>query len=256
MAPKKRKKPVANPARGFATTSLPSKPKPLEESRKDSLNDGGIDRGQDNATKLHESSLGKSVTSEKGHSSDKGVEIKDLNPEELEAHLENSELQELVDKHAAKCIAEARRQIARLETERRQLRSQAYKLSTHTWLPDDTIDELFSENSSNPVIESSVSGPTSPMIDEERISVDLWTLERVLQSLNFPRVADAIAHIAELAILGRVSIVGDYLPGMFEAFQWYSFSPQPAGVFNYDRPPESKAAYGDESTPLQMTSGE
>lgn len=253
MAPKKKKKPAANPARGFATTSLPSKSKSTDEPAPGSGDGNGGDQKQGPETKLPLESVNQTGNSKTSQQSDQGVDIKDMSPQELEAHLENSELDAILEKYGSRCVNDARRQVARLESERRQLRSQAYKLSTYNWLPDETIDELFDMYSPDSAIKTVTNTPSS---GDEKLLVDLWALERVLLSLNFPRVDEAIVYIATLATSGQLTQAGDYMPGLSEALQWYASSADSAEFFNYEHSAGSKLGQSGESTPLQTTSGE
>ncbi|EHY57438.1 hypothetical protein HRR90_001375 [Exophiala dermatitidis] len=250
MAPnRKKKKPAANAARGFATTSLPSKAKVTEQSSE--------------ATAQEDGNAANSVQPTDAPSKDKGLsrpsngapdaDIKDMNPEQLDAHLENSELEALVEKYAARSIADANRQVAKLETERRQLRSQAYRLSTYPWLSDETVDDLLRLNGPATAYDAPAGG-TAQVQDEEKLLADLWTLERVLESLKLPRVAEAVSHVAVLATLGRLDISSDSLPGLQEAFEWYASATDPDELPSYEAVQGNKPNRSGDSTPLQPIS--
>ncbi|EXJ80316.1 hypothetical protein A1O1_08458 [Capronia coronata CBS 617.96] len=251
MAPnKKKKKPAANPARGFATTSLPSKAKSVEQPNDTSAPE---DRGSVVSAATPDSKP-IDTNSQLSPASQGSSDIKNMSPEELEAHLENSELEALVQKHAARSIADASRQVAKLETERRQLRSQAYRLSAYPWLADATVDEIVTFNASESLYVAPSGSAIAPILDEEKTLVDLWTLERVLESLNFPRVPEAIAHVAILATWGKLAIGTDSLPGLQEAFEWYASNTGPSELPSYESVPGSKPGLSGESTPMQTTS--
>ncbi|OQU99639.1 hypothetical protein CLAIMM_05247 isoform 1 [Cladophialophora immunda] len=143
MAPKKKKKPAANPARGFATTSVPSKSKAVDEPDEGLVSVDDTASGAGTGAKPTAPIKHENAASSNGEQAVQGLKIQDMTPEEFEAHLEDSELEGVLSKYATRCIADARRQVARLETERRQLRPQAQKLSTYNWLPDETVDSLF-----------------------------------------------------------------------------------------------------------------
>ncbi|KAL2429000.1 putative helicase C15C4.05 [Exophiala dermatitidis] len=248
MAPnRKKKKPVANPARGFATTSLPSKAKVTEQSGETTAQENGD--AADPAQATDAPSRGK----DSSRPSDGAPDIKDMNPEELEAHLETSELEALVEKYAARSIADANRQAAKLETERRQLRSQAYRLSTYPWLSDEIVDHLLRLNAPATAYDAPAGGG-GLVQDEEKLLVDLWTLERVLESLKLPRVGEAISHVAVLATLGRLDISSDSLPGLQEAFEWYASSTDRDELPNYEAVQGAKPNRSGDSTPIQPIS--
>lgn len=254
MAPnKKKKKAVSNPARGFATTSLPSKAKPLDDAGKDFADSdaqGRLDGKPGTSLALSD---GQNAALKNGDASGRPTDIQEMSPEELEAHLENSELETLVEKHAARCVADAARQVGKLASERRQLRSQAYPLSTYAWLPDETIDELFVMNATDSAAPSTRHANTEPPA-EEKCLIDLWTLERVLTSLKLPKVSESIAHIAELALSGRLVTVSDSLPGLFEALQWYASNVQ-SELPSYEHVGEPGSGPSGDNTPLQGNSG-
>ena len=141
---KKKKKPVANPARGFATTSLPSKAKQIDAPEQSSDDQDGS-TADPAASSLGQSRVlpfrGTVHESEKSKLKASGIE--DMTPEQLEQHLENAELQSLLDANSTRCKAEAKRQVTKLEAERRQLRVQAQRLSTVHWLPFELISEIL-----------------------------------------------------------------------------------------------------------------
>src|SRR5271155_3096538 len=143
MAPsKKKKKAAANPARGFATVSLPSKGSAARQEN-DILetqgvqNEGSRQGGSENASNLQGDGI------EQGSNSTQNGEIQNMSPEELDQHLQDSELQSILDEHGSRCKADAARQVARLEAERRTLRSQATKAITNSWLPDVAVDDIL-----------------------------------------------------------------------------------------------------------------
>ncbi len=253
MAPKKKKKPAANPARGFATTSVPSKSQTVSGPDDVAAVDGS-DHSQAPGSDL---SVSVAVIDKNSTPKDaQNPQIQDMTPDQLEAHLENSELEEILDKHTARSDADTRRQVGRLETERRQLRPQAQKLSTYTWLPEETIDEVFGLSSGNEMIPATAAGNFAAVVDEEKLLVDLWTLEKVLLSLNFPRVSEAIAHIVELALLNQLALSIDFLPGLQEALQWYASRALPGELTNYEQTNLTNKEQSGDSTPAEMISGE
>ncbi|KIW97056.1 uncharacterized protein Z519_02448 [Cladophialophora bantiana CBS 173.52] len=254
MAPKKKKKPTANPARGFATTSLPSKSKTVDEPDQAlvNVNDESLVAGTD--TKLTARLDDEHAAPNSGKPSEHGLKIQDMTPEEFEAHLEESELETMLSKYANRCIADARRQVVRLETERRQLRPQAHRLSTYNWLPEETINDVFGMDvgDTNAVFPASRGVRTS--VDEEKLSVDLWSLERVLVSLNFPSVSLAVAYITEIALLGQLTVTPDSLSGLPEALQWYASKGPATELMNYEQTTGTKTGLSGDSTPLQIAS--
>ncbi|OAL36050.1 hypothetical protein AYO20_04712 [Fonsecaea nubica] len=254
MAPKKKKKPTANPARGFATTSVPSKSKTVDQPDEALGDASAAGTSTDTGTKITAPGKDKVVTSKDGEHAEQGLKIQDMTADEFEAHLEDSELESLLAKYATRCVADARRQVARLETERRQLRPQSQKLSTYTWLLEETIENLIDMDARDTSCGPSTSRSVETAVDEEKLLLDLWTLERVLVSLKFPRVSEALAHITELALLRQLKSATDSLPGLPEALQWYACKMPEGELINYEQTTGTMTGVSGTSTPLQVTS--
>lgn len=254
MAPnKKKKKAASNPARGFATTSLPSKTKAVEEQDETASATQTVASGHAESKADPELPERKDATS--ALDPRKQTNIQEMTPQELEDHLETSELESMVDRYAARSIADAGRQVTRLDTERRQLRPQAYKLSTYSWLDEETTDELFASDVPAPFSNGRTSQTSSPQDADEKVLIDLWTLERVIQTLNLPMVPEAVAYVAGLAVSGQLTAANDILPGLAEAFRWYACNTQSGELPNYEQVPEAKAAQSGGSTPQAANSG-
>ncbi|ODA83124.1 hypothetical protein RJ55_01633 [Drechmeria coniospora] len=219
---KKKKKPAANPARGFATTSIASKPRPEAESEPDTkpLTSGAksnFDTPPSNADK-----------SNAPPSNDNGQQQGRENPlsaEEFERQLEESELQLLVEKYAPRAKRDAQRQRARLETDRRLLRNQADTINIPKWLPPDLLDHILDLinaetrfSSSNVSSESTGSGKMPP---EEDTIVRLWTLRQTLEAAAFPdaRVEAVLQHILDIAPNVQTA-AKDSIWGLDEALDW------------------------------------
>ncbi|KAL1902052.1 hypothetical protein Cpir12675_000158 [Ceratocystis pirilliformis] len=176
MAPKRKK--VTNPSRGFATTSVASKP------RVDATPDATTPNPE-NATKPANDSSSATTDAPKGSLSTKGkhktpasgvpgagayagvgvtlgstggganpatcdapqngsVLQKELTAEEFAAQLEESELQLLVETSAEKVRLAVKRQQQRLQTDRRVLRGQADPISSQKWMPQEIVDRIMS----------------------------------------------------------------------------------------------------------------
>ena len=256
MAPKKKKKPAANPARGFATTSLPSKSKTAAQPGDACIVNTNHLQNADSGISLPVSVRDKNAAARAGEQSVQGPEIQDMAPEEFEAHLENSELESFLAKYAARAMVDARRQVLRLETERRQLRLQAQKLSTYSWLPDETVQELLDMSIEDKDASSLMNAAHATTVDEEKLSLDLWTLERVLLSLKFPRISEVLTHVLGLALLGQLSPVVDNLTALPEALQWYASNAQPHELSNYEQSAATERKQSADKSHSQPTSGE
>ena len=176
MAAKKKKtKVAANPARGFATTSIASKPKVEKQEDEVDVPD---------KIKSIEQTLPQTVNPETIVAPTKEV---NQTPEELEAQLEQDELQLLVEKHANKTRRESRRQVSKIQTEQRVLRPQAQSMPTYEWLPEELLNSIITlareeSNDSNRRL-----GQQSflKVVSEDDALSKLWTLDIILKDLGF-----------------------------------------------------------------------
>ena len=194
MAPnKKKKKPANNPARGFATTSIVSKSKALED-------EPPVEE-VDETVASDTGSQGPFVAKPSCDLSEDSKDLSKLAPEELERQLEESELQMLVDKYAEKVTKDVKRQMTKLESERRLLRGHAEELSISWWLPEEILilmtnrlkDQIYTTSSSY----HHENKPLRSCSLTENLTVQIWTLKRTLGGLGFThnRVQDAISFL-------------------------------------------------------------
>lgn len=174
---KKKKKPASNPARGFATVSMPSKPKP------ETTQTTSPATGESKATPESEPQpTGAEDRTANASAPPATSSLQNYTPEELEKHLEEAELQILVDKYASKCRNDATRQAAKLENERRVFRQQSVTLSLLEWLPTEIQDTIFDLYGTEEHEYLAASGKTSAKQagSEEEVYNKLWTLKETL----------------------------------------------------------------------------
>ncbi|KAI8964276.1 P-loop containing nucleoside triphosphate hydrolase protein [Daldinia sp. FL1419] len=228
MAPKKKKtKPVANPARGFATTSIASKPKPRAEIAKEpaqTATEGGKLDAPPTSSSRDPNAPPSNTNPDNINKTSQQKEA--LSPEEFEKQLEESELQLLVEKYAQKVKRDAQRQKYRLETDRRLLRGQAEPLNTRKWLPQELMDHILdliqAENrfgASSLTSDSTNSNGKLP--SEEDLVIRLWTLQQTLAGVNFSedKVKAVLQHVLDIAsTIGSAS--KDNIWGLEEALDW------------------------------------
>ncbi|KAJ5707251.1 hypothetical protein N7488_007052 [Penicillium malachiteum] len=217
---KKKKKPASNPARGFATVSVPSKPK--AESVDTPLSTATESR----ATPQNEP---QPTTKEDAHA-DTGAPKPDpslhhYSPDELEKHLEEAELQILVDKYAAKSKSDAVRQATKLDTERRLFRQQSVSLGLIDWLPSDVQDrilELADSEEHDYLTSSARNGSTKQEVSEEELLGRLWTLQETLLKLGFTedRVQEALKHVLTYFKEAPISASRDVAWNLDETLEW------------------------------------
>ena len=194
MAPnkKKNKKTQANPARGFATTSIISKSKANEDVAESA-------DYQAKATEAPVSGIeGPTQTQEAARKASDAADLSTLGPEELEARLESEDLQLFVEKHGPKVKKDAARTISRLCTERRLARGQAETLNLRRWLPQDVLEAVLEG-----VREDDGKAPTASRsrqdLPDELLTARLWSLKQALQGLAFTKdqCERAITHVLE-----------------------------------------------------------
>ncbi|KAF7553370.1 hypothetical protein G7046_g7117 [Stylonectria norvegica] len=244
---KKKKKPAANPARGFATTSIASKPRPETEPETKPV-DESAPPSSENAPP--------STASAGDANGNAASKEKALSPEEFEAQLEESELQLLVEKYAQKTKRDAQRQRSRLETDRRLLRGQADSVNSYKWLPQELMDHILDlVKAENRFAASSVSSDNTgagKMPPEEETIIRLWTLQQTLAGADFPeeRVRAVILYILDIA--PNISSTGkDSIWGLEEALDWLarecSIDELPAYDSRSKAPPKSTTDTPQES---------
>ncbi|OTB14961.1 hypothetical protein K445DRAFT_61545 [Daldinia sp. EC12] len=227
MAPKKKKtKPTANPARGFATTSIASKPKPRAEIDKEpaqtATQEGKLDAPPTPSSRDPNAPPSNSNSENVPKTSQKEA----LSPEEFERQLEESELQLLVEKYAQKVKRDAQRQKSRLETDRRLLRGQAEPLNTRKWLPQELMDHILDLIQAENRFGASSLAPegtngSGKLPSEEDLVIKLWTLQQTLRGANFPedKVKAVLQHVLDIAAtIGSTS--KDNIWGLEEALDW------------------------------------
>ncbi|OAR02589.1 hypothetical protein LLEC1_00327 [Akanthomyces lecanii] len=212
---KKKKKPAANPARGFATTSIAAKPRP-EATEPEPVTPAGTSTDKKDASPSDVEAV---------NANNDNTTEKPLSAEEFEKQLEESELQLLVERLAQKCKRDAARQRNRLETDRRLLRGQAESVNSVKWFNTDIMDhvqDLISGETRFSVSSlSAESHGAGKMPTEEDMVARLWTLQLTLQSAGFQqsRVRPAIKHI--LDITPGISAPGkDLIWGLEESLDW------------------------------------
>jgi ATP-dependent RNA helicase DHX29 len=250
MAPKKKKKPASNPARGFATVSLPSKAK--------------IDDGASEAENVHaEAGHAESATHESQSAVDssqplnKSSSFQDMTADQLEFHLEDAELQNIVDRFAERSKREAARQVARIETERRTLRAQAMPLETDDWLTEGLVEEIFHlhQSSGDEHGRQTKLPQHGQEMQQDDLLVKLWTLQQVLRSLHFPHEERVLKHVVSRSSDCILSSK-DYIWGLEESLDWLALHADPEELPSYQLSiPSSRPFQGEYSAPPSSSEG-
>lgn len=241
---KKKKKPLANPARGFATTSVASKPRLEVVEPVGSQPSSGVNTPKNAPLAGSEAAPTPSKSTEQSSGPASSKETV-LSPEEFERQLEESELQLFVEKYSQKVKRDAQRQCSRLETDRRLLRSQAENINTQKWLPRELMDHILDliKAESRFYASSLSSENTGPgkMPSEEDLVSRIWTLQQTLTGAAFSGniVENVIQHI--LDITPNISPAPrDYIWGLEEALEWVA----------RESPLEELPTYGNRTKPI------
>ncbi len=214
MAPKKKKKPAPNAARGFTTVSVPSKPRQ------------GEDREDDRPDVEDSMTAPADPMTSAPHKKDApaGSDIRDMLPDQLEEYLEDAEIQILLDSESTRCKSEAARQVTRLKAEIRQLRAQSMTLSTFGWLDTSILGQILTGSVTDLASPNSVAELFSN--GDQQVLLRLWILQQVLSSLAFPRVDDALSHVVQIALTSSLKTDTGYTWGLSAALDWYALNIQ------------------------------
>lgn len=241
MAPnnKKKKKPASNPARGFSTVSTPSKPKsisitPAEPQQQDLASENTVAPANNENIASQDQNLSAPRAST--------TDVHELSPEELERHLQQAELQRLVER-GARSKKDSSRQESRLITERRLLRGQAESLSVHTWVHPELLDEIFEaasrdEKSADSSAKNEPTPRTRSAMSEEDLILKLWTLQQTLLKLGFQsaKVDEVLKFIcANYSSDGPGAVNKDGYWRLDEAIEWLALHCEPSELPNYDQ---------------------
>ncbi|PVI01751.1 ATP-dependent RNA helicase A [Periconia macrospinosa] len=221
---KKKKKPAGNPARGFATTSIASKPKPEKQPHAEEENPPTKDSQVEAEPPVVPASKSEPVPTKP-----------DPTPEELEAQLERDELQLLVEKIAPKVRRESQRQVSKCQTDRRLLRSQAENMTVHDWLPNDIVDTIISlaQTESNDSNRRQGQQSLLKVLSEEDALTKLWMLDLILRDLHFlPEHTEAVLRwlCANAASVDKSASVW----GLQEALEWLALDHCENVTFSYE----------------------
>ncbi|KAH0251277.1 hypothetical protein KCU71_g23339, partial [Aureobasidium melanogenum] len=204
VAKKGKKKVASNPARGFATTSIASKPKP-DKKDADTSNESSEKQSSLSTPAAAETSpqsgqqgqdQAQHASNNKESSADR--ELHELSPEELEARLELSELQSFIEHQGPKVRKESARQVTRLKTDRRVLRGQADLLNIREWLPEELMQQIIDlalDETSSTSAQSST--PTNKRLSQDELLSKVWQLSITLADLDVDedQVRKVLQHI-------------------------------------------------------------
>lgn len=246
----KKKKPAANPARGFATTSVPSKPK--------------VDQAAEPNVKVpKEVAAVLAQPAQASSNSEPSAAAVSQTPEELEAQLERDELQLLIEKHAAKARRESRRQVLKFQTDQRVLRPQAQSMTVHDWLPEDVLNKIIALALAESNDSNQRQGQQSfrKVLSEEDALAKLWTLDLTLRDMGFEQdhIQDVLQWLCANAANVDATVGGTW--GFQEALEWLALNQSEGPSFSYDGPkpkplPTEALPPSRPGTPVSTTGGD
>ncbi|KAE8862961.1 hypothetical protein PTNB29_05523 [Pyrenophora teres f. teres] len=235
----KKKKPAGNPARGFATTSIASKPKP-EKAAAD------VPVKQVAQTPLKEGTAAPELAPQPSEKTIAPKEQVAPTPEELEAQLERDELQLLVEKHAAKVRREVTRHVSKFQTDRRLLRGQSHSMTVHDWLPNEILDSiiLLAQAESNDSNRRQGHQSLLKTLTEEDAMSKLWTLDLALRELGFSQ--DQIQPVLRWLCANAASVdASSGVWGLQDALEWLALDQCEDHTFSYDEESRPKRSTVD-----------
>lgn len=243
----KKKKPAGNPARGFATTSVASKPKvEKEKSAVDVAAKESVSAPPKDSPTVHQ------ATTPAAKEEQAAKEVTQT-PEELEAQLERDELQLLVEKHSAKVRRESRRQVTKFETDRRVLRGQSHPMTVHEWLPNEVLDIIISLAQTESNDSNRRQGQQQSLLkvmSEEEATSKLWTLSLTLRDMGFTQeqLEPVLRWLCSDA--GGIDATSPVW-GLQEALEWLALDHCEGHSFSYDdsKPKPSAVFTPDVSRP-------
>lgn len=243
MPSKKKKKPAANPARGFATTSVASKPKAEDVTDSADASDAGSAVTVPTSVASEDVKLAHDAT----QGGTKTAVAKQVTAEELEEQLERDDLQLLMEKVSRKVQRDASRQVVKVETDRRVLRTQAQPLYTRDCLPDELMLEvielvkgdLFSESLAVPNPK-----PLSSSGFEDDAVTKLWTLRQALAELYISdiRIDATLRWICDQSIQDEPMSIW----GFEESLDYLAITDDGKDLPVYDQPYRKPASLLDE----------
>jgi ATP-dependent RNA helicase DHX29 len=246
----KKKKPAGNPARGFATTSVASKPKP-EKTVPDAT-------AKEQAPSLPKDHVTAAVSApEAAPNAKEAKQEVAQTPEELEAQLEHDELQMLVEKHAPKVRRESRRNVLKFQTDRRVLRGQSHSMTAHDWLTSGILDSIIAlaQAESNDSNRRQGPQPLLKVLTEEDAMSKLWTLDLTLRELGF--ASNHIEPVLKWLCTNAAAVDSSAsIWGLQEALEWLALDHCEDHSFSYEEqaPKRSTLETSDLSRPRELPS--
>ncbi|KAI4666819.1 uncharacterized protein J4E88_010387 [Alternaria novae-zelandiae] len=245
----KKKKPAGNPARGFATTSVASKPKPERISPDVPAKVVAPVPSKEAAAAPEPTEAPQTPQQTEAVKSEVAP-----TPEELEAQLERDELQLLVEKHAPKVRRESSRHVSKFQTDRRLLRGQSHAMTVHDWLPSEILDSiiLLAQAESNDSNRRQGQQSLLKTLTEEDAMSKLWTLDLTLRELGFSQ--DQIQPVLRWLCANAAGVdASSGVWGLQEALEWLALDQCEDHSFSYEESQPKRSTLEDVDTSRPTT---
>ena len=227
MANKKKKKPANNPARGFATVSIPSK-----MSEVDTADQSKESEELDQPLKIPFGQQQKRAPTSSDQQNDRDQDLSQMSLEELEQHFKRAEIQSMLDANGKRSRNDASRQKTRLETEHRSLRREAISLETDSWLAHVLQDILDLTRSSWP---TTLTTQAAQKLSQADLCMGLWSLKLTLELIHLPHDDQVLREIIRISPIIPASDSKSPLWGFDEAVMWLALNSETNEFQPYDR---------------------
>ena len=214
---KKKKKVAANPLRGFATTSIPSKkaePPPTDDSAETQADEGPVSVPNGSTTQT-ENAVG-------NNHEPSGPSV------DFDSH--DFRLLSLVSSHGSQISKDARSQAELRQRERRLMRQQGFPVDHKQWFSDRVISSILSE--AFPAYPSPLLFPAyQKVLDSDEALLKVWRLRHYLVRLHLPGIDAALTHAVKASADSLTEEQRDETWGLTAAFEWLAskrdLEPQP-----------------------------
>jgi ATP-dependent RNA helicase DHX29 len=160
--------------------------------------------------------------------------------------MELSDLQNFIGQQGSKAKKESSRQISRLQTERRLLRSQAELLTVREWLPDELMQQILDLAIEEEEATAANGSPTSlRKFSEDDLLSRIWQLNLTLTGLDVSeeQTSQALQYILANPPADEPT---PSIWGLSEILDWLALHSEPGQMLDYDaqkpKPQSSGAA--------------
>ena len=226
----KKKKAATNPARGFATVSVASKPRPDKTETILLEGDGNGHPDRKGGFTAEPQTVDTPVAEPKSQQ-----QHHNPTPQEFESQLEEDDLQLLVEKFGGKVKKDVQRQLSKMQMDCRVLRTQSQIVGTANWLNDDLVLEIIrqakidrQETPQDPRHTMAANSQT-----ENEVVIQCWALQRALSGLQVS-YEKALETVKAVLSLKPAAVNGNYIWGLEEALNMLAVEDDATGLFPFE----------------------